>query len=217
MLRLIFTSRSYPFHLHIIRSLLHLTKHTETFIPLSPYLVPILSSILVPSSRPKSSTLRPLDLEVQIRAPQQYVKTRVYYEGIFEETSFLLAEWLASPAIQGSIAFPEIVVPIAVLLRKALKSARTGSANSSKDQGLVKVLLERIEDSGRWIEERRKGVSFMPGKLGAVEEWEHELRSNVDDSPLGKYVKVQRKTREKRRKLVEKVSAEYSLMVPKCV
>ncbi|KAG5650968.1 hypothetical protein H0H81_010357 [Sphagnurus paluster] len=206
-IKLISTSRSYPFHLHIIRSLLHLTKHTETYIPLSPYLVPILTATLAPSSRPKSSTLRPLDLEVQIRAPQQYVKTRVYYDGILEESAFLLAEWLASPAVQGSIAFPELVVPIVVLLRKALKSARTGSsgAGSGKDQALVKVLLERIEESSRWIEQRRKNVSFTPGKLGDVAQWEQELRSGkVADSPLGKYLKVQRKTREKRRKLVEK-------------
>ncbi|KAF8064186.1 Noc2-domain-containing protein [Lyophyllum atratum] len=204
-IKLISTSRSYPFHLHIIRSLLHLTKHTETFIPLSPYLVPIITSTLAPSGRPKASTLRPLDLEVQIRAPQQYVKTRVYYEGIMEETTYILAEWLASPVIQGSVAFPEIVVPIVVLLRKALKSARTGSGSGSgKDQGLVKVLLERIEESGRWIEQRRKNVSFTPGKLGEVEQWERELKGKVEDSPLGKYVKVQRKTREKRRQLVEK-------------
>ncbi|RDB19670.1 hypothetical protein Hypma_013319 [Hypsizygus marmoreus] len=206
-IKLISTSRSYPFHLHIIRSLLHLTKHSETFIPISPYLVPILTSTLTPSSRPKPSTLRPLDLEVQIRAPQQYVKTRVYSEGIIEETTYLLAEWLSGPAVQGSISFPEIVVPIVVLLRKSLKGARSGSgagAGSGKDQSLVKVLLERIEESARWVEQRRKAVSFAPGKLGDVEEWERTLRLKVEDSPLGKYVKVQRKTREKRRKLVEK-------------
>ncbi|GLB44619.1 putative noc2p family protein [Lyophyllum shimeji] len=200
--KLISTSRSYPFHLHIIRSLLHLTKHSDTFVPLSPYLLPILTSTLAPSGRPKPSTLRPLDLEVHIRAPQQYVKTRVYYEGILEEASYVLAEWLATPTVQGSIAFPEIVVPIVVMLRKALKNARGGSFG--KDQGLVKVLLERIEESAQWIEQRRKNVSFAPGKLGAVEEWESHLKNKVEESPLAKYVRIQKKAREKRRKLVEK-------------
>ncbi|KAG6907717.1 hypothetical protein DXG01_007630 [Tephrocybe rancida] len=205
-IKLISTSRSYPFHLHIVRSLLHLTKHTDTFIPLSPYLVPILTSTLAPTSRPKSSTLRPLDLEVQIRAPQQYVKTRVYYEGVLEESAYLLAEWLASPTVQGSIAFPEIVVPIVVLLRKSLKVARSGSSGSSsgKDQSLVKVLLERIEESAKWIEQRRKTVSFAPGQIGEVQTWENDLNGKAEDSPLGKYLKVQKKLRENRRKLVEK-------------
>lgn len=198
--------------MHIVRSLLHLTKHSETYVPLAPYLVPILTSTLTPSSRPKPSTLRPLDLEVQIRAPQQYMKTRVYSEGILEEAVYLLGEWLSSAAVQGSIAFPEIAVPIITVLRKCLKTARsrsTAGSGSGKDCDLVKVLLERIEDSGRWIEGKRKDLSFAPGKLGDVRQWETDLKSTIDDSPLGKYMKVLRKTREKRRKLVEKVCTPY--------
>lgn len=191
--------------------MLHLTRHTEIYVPISPYLLPILSSTLTPSTRPKPSTLRPLDLEVQIRAPQQYLKTRVYSEGLVEETVYLFAEWLASGAVHGTIAFPEIVVPIQVTLRKNIKSAKVGGSSSSgpssaKDIGLVKGLLERIEDSARWVEHRREGVPFAPGKVGAVKEWEDEMKSKLEETPLGKYVKVQRKTREKRRNLVDKVS-----------
>jgi nucleolar complex protein 2 len=206
--RLIPNSRSYPFHLHVIRSLLHLTRHTHTYVPISPYLLPILTSTLAPSARPKASTLRPLDLEVQIRAPQQYLKTRIYAEGLVEEAVYLLGVWLASPAVHGSIAFPETTVPVVIMLRKSIKAAKTGGASgasSAKDLGLVKGLLERIEESARWVEQKRKGVVLAPSRLGEVREWERGLVANVEDSPLGKYVKVQRKTRERRRKLVDKV------------
>ncbi|KAJ7147331.1 Noc2-domain-containing protein [Mycena filopes] len=207
-IKLIPNSRSYPFHLHVIRSLLHLTRHTHTYVPISPYLLPILTSTLAPSSRPKPSTLRPLDLEVQIRAPQQYLKTRIYSEGLVEEAVYLLAEWLASAPVHGSIAFPETVVPVVIMLRRSIKAAKTGgtsSAGSAKDVGLVKGLLERVEESARWVEQKRKGVVLSPSKLGDVREWERGLVASVDsDSPLGKYVKVQRKTRERRRKLVDK-------------
>ncbi|KAF8182875.1 Noc2p family-domain-containing protein [Pholiota molesta] len=185
-IKLVPNSRSHPFHLQIIRSLLNLTKHTQTYIPLSTHLVPIIVSCLVPSSRPKSSTLRPLDLDVQIRVPQQYLKTRVLSEGLTEETVYLLAEWLSSAPVHGSIAFPEIV---------------TGS---SKESGLVKVFLERVEESAKWMEQRRKAVQFAPSKIQSVQDWEGDLKAHLPESPLGKYMKVQRKTREKRRKLVEK-------------
>ncbi len=208
-IRLVPNSRSHPFHLQIIRSLLHLTKHTQTYVPISTHLVPILVVCLVPSGRPKSSTLRPLDFDVNIRIPQQYVKTRVLSEGLTEETMFLLAEWLASSPVHGSIAFPEIVVPITILLRKSIKNAKTGSA---KEGALVKVFVERVEESAKWMEQRRKGVQFAPGKLRAVHDWEDELKTKMEDSPLGKYVKVQRKTREKRRKLVEKVDIDSSFL-----
>ncbi|KAI1790576.1 Noc2-domain-containing protein [Ganoderma leucocontextum] len=204
--RLLPNGRSYPFHLHIVRSILHLTKHTRTYVPLAPYLLPILISTLSASSKPKASTLRPFDFDTHIRAPQQYVKTRVYNEGLAEESAFLLAEYLASPSVHGSIGFPEVTVPIVLLLRKAIKGAKHahGKGSKSKEAGLAKALVERVEESAKWAEQRRKGVLFAPGKLGEVERWEDDLGGKLDDTPLGRYVKVQRKAREKRRKLVEK-------------
>ncbi|KAI0651305.1 Noc2-domain-containing protein [Trametes meyenii] len=202
--RLIRNARSFPFHLHIVRSVLHLTRHTQTYVPLAPYLLPVLTSTLSASSKPKPSTLRPLDFETHIRAPQQYLKTRVYNEGLAEESAFLLAEYLASPPVQGSIGFPEIVVPIVLLLRKAIKGAKgaQGKLAKAKEAGIAKGLVDRVEESAHWVEQKRAGVPFAPGKLGDIERWEDDLK--VADSPLARYVKVQRKAREKRRKLVEK-------------
>ncbi|TBU30939.1 Noc2-domain-containing protein [Dichomitus squalens] len=204
--RLIRNARSFPFHLHVVRSILHLTRHTHTYVPLAPYLLPILTSTLSASSKPKASTLRPFDIETHIRAPQQYLKTRVYNEGLAEESAFLLAQYLASPPVHGSIGFPEVTIPIVLLLRKSIKGSKNalGKGSKSKEAGLAKTLVERVEESAKWIEQRRKGVLFAPGKLGEVERWEDDLRGKVDDTPLGWYVKVQRKAREKRRKLVEK-------------
>lgn len=134
----------------------------------------------------------------------------MYSEGVAEEATFLLLEWLASPPVHGTISFPEIIVPVVVLLRKSVKSAKTGT---SKEQSMVKALLERMDESARWVEERRKDVSFAPGKLGDVAEWERSLKSKLGDAPLSKYLKVQRKTREKRRKLVDKVFAFYGFFL----
>ncbi|KAJ2915338.1 hypothetical protein MD484_g5073, partial [Candolleomyces efflorescens] len=204
--KLVPNGRSYPFHLQILRSLLHLSRHTETYIPLSTCLVPILSSSLTPNGKLKSSTLKALDFETSIRVPQQYVKTRVYSEGLVEETCFLLAEWLASPGVHGSIGFPEVVVPITVLLRKSLKASSSSKLGLVKEQGFVKTLLERVDDSAKWVEQRRKNVNFAPGMLNEVAKWEAEMRGKAveEESPLGKYLKVLRKAREKKRKLLEK-------------
>ncbi|KAK7440016.1 Nucleolar Complex 2 protein [Stygiomarasmius scandens] len=202
-IRLISNSRSYPFHLHVVRSLLHLTRHTQVYIPIAPYLLPILTAPLTSSSRPKNSTLRPLDLEVQIRTPQQYLKTRVYIEGLIDEATYLLAEWLSTKSVHGSIAFPEVVVPILAVLRKTLKSAKSNSG-SFKDLSAIKTLLERVEESAKWVEQKRASVRLVPGEIDEVSVWEQDLKSKVDGSPLGKYVNVQRRTRERKRKMIEK-------------
>ncbi|KAI0752195.1 Noc2-domain-containing protein [Fomes fomentarius] len=204
--RLIHNARSFPFHLHIIRSLLHLTRHTHTYVPLAPYILPVLTATLSASSKPKASTLRPLDFDTHIRAPQQYLKTRVYNEGLAEEAAFLLAEHLASPPVHGSIGFPEMIVPVVLLLRKAIKGAKgtQGKGTKAKEAGFAKMLVERVEESAKWAEQNRKGVSFAPGRLAEVERWEEDAAAKTEDTPLGRYVRVQRKAREKRRKLVEK-------------
>ncbi|PCH43014.1 Noc2-domain-containing protein [Wolfiporia cocos MD-104 SS10] len=200
-IKLIRNSRSYPFHFHVVRSLLHLTRHTYTYVPLAPYILPIITSTLSATSKPKASTLRQFDFETNIRAPQQYLKTRVYNEGLAEEAIYLLAEYLASAPVQGSVAFPEIVVPIVMMLKKGVKTARS-TPWKAKEAGLAKGLTERVEESAKWVEQKRKGITFAPGRLTEVEAWESGVK--VDETPLGKYVRVQRKTREKRQKLVEK-------------
>ncbi|KAH8993178.1 Noc2-domain-containing protein [Lactarius akahatsu] len=188
--------RSYPLHLHLVRSLIHLARHSLTYIPLAPHLLPILTATL--ASKSKASTLRPLDFETTLRVPQQYLHTHVYTEGLAQETAYLTAEWLSVRVVHGSIAFPELVVPIVASLRRSLKAGHGGP----KVSAATKALVERIEESARWVSERRAGVTFAPGQTAAVDLWEADLQ--FDDAPLVKYVRVLRKTRERQRKLVEK-------------
>lgn len=201
--RLISNSRSYPFHFQIIRSLLHLIKHTGTYVPLAPYIVPVLAFALAPSKQ-KGSTLKPLDLDTHVRAPAVYVGTRAYHSALVEEASYLLAEWCSSGQVLGSIAFPEISVPITVSLRRALKKTKAAKGRpSGRDVELVRALVEKIEESATWVEKRRSGVQFGPSNVEQVKRWEQDV--NLGDSPLGRYLKVLSRAREKRKKLVEKV------------
>jgi nucleolar complex protein 2 len=134
------------------------------------------------------------------------LKTRIYSDGLIEEATYLLAEWLGSPAVMGSVAFPEIVVGVVVVLRRSLKAGnKTGV--TGKGLGVVKGLVERIEESSKWAERNRKGVAFGPGHKAEVEDWEKTMRGRGEESPLGRYLKVLGKAREKRRALVEKVGS----------
>jgi len=142
-------------------------------------------------------------METHIRAPAQYIKTRVYVAGLVEETIFILAEWLSSGTVHGSVAFPELVVPIVVALRRTIKNSK----ELGKEAGMVKSLVERVEESAKWIDRLRAGLNFGPGKMGEVEQWESNVK--IEESPLGKYLKVQRKTREKRKRMIDKVRISH--------
>jgi len=123
-----------------------------------------------------------------------------------EEASFVLTEWLVSAPVCGSVAFPEMVIPITVALRKIIKGSK------SRDVAGVKVLVERIEDNAKWISQKRsRGLSLNPSNIDAVAQWEEkELKNKIEsESPLGKYTRVTRRAREKRRQLVDKVSRPF--------
>ena len=103
----------------------------------------------------------------------------MYSEGLIEDASYLLSEWLSLSAVHGSIGFPEITVPITVVLRKAMKRAKS-AGSSGKDVGHIKTLLERVEESSRWVEQKRKGVHLAPGKIDAIGEWEKDLKMHLE-------------------------------------
>jgi nucleolar complex protein 2 len=123
---------------------------------------------------------------------------------------FLLAEWLTSGVVHGSVAFPEMSIQVTVSLRKALKSSSRGDPSMVKEAGLVRGLVDRIEDSAQWMEQKRSTVTFSPGNDSQVEDWERTMKGKIDESPMGKYFKVLQKMREKRRKLVDKVCVHES-------
>ncbi|KAG9043322.1 Nucleolar Complex 2 protein [Tulasnella sp. UAMH 9824] len=191
--------RHYPLHLHLIRSLLHLVRHTKTYIPLAPYILPILTAPLSPSTKflPSKEKLKPLDLSVSIHVPAGYMKTRILAESIVDEASFLLAEW--SESLQGSIAFPELMLPVTVTLKRCVRRSKGG-----KNAMHVKTLVERIEEGSRWVESKRANVRFAPSDGRDVEAWEGGI--DVKDSPVAKWVKVQRKARAVREEMKRKAA-----------
>ncbi|KAF8604341.1 Noc2-domain-containing protein [Ceratobasidium sp. AG-I] len=190
---LIPSTRYHPLHLHILRSLHHLSSHTNTYVPIPAHILPILTAHLSPitgKATGSSGILRPLDLASSIRAPAQYMKTHVLAESVVTEAVLLMAETV--PA--RSVAFPEVVVPITGTLRRALK--RSGKVVSG-----IKALVEHLEENAKWTSDRRAGLQFAPARWGEVGEWERGVKE--EETPIGKWAGVLRKQREARRKLVD--------------
>jgi nucleolar complex protein 2 len=162
----------------------------------------MISYALSPNSSGKASTLRPIPFDTTIRAPAPYLRTRIYAESLAEEAAYILTEWLATPQIQGSIAFPEISVPLTMTLKKVVKNSKGGKATSE-----VKTLVERLEEGTKWVEEQRRDVNFAPRDTHKVKDWEEGLRKKGENgSPLGRALRVMRKARERRERLLHKVS-----------
>lgn len=227
-IRLLPTSAYFPLRFHLIRSLLRISNNTNTYIPLAAHLYEVLSSADL-RKPPKASTLKPLDFETTIHAAKGYLKTRVYQDGVGEQTVELLGEFFNIWA--RNIAFPELALAVVVMLKRWLKdvapfnpaagqkqsnnrqdkikrrqnkaavNAGASGNRNSKLNSSVHLLIQKIDANSRWIEERRAKVDFAPNNREGVEGFLKGVEWNK--TPLGAFVEGQRKTREERRRVLE--------------
>ncbi|OCT49732.1 Nucleolar complex protein 2 [Cladophialophora carrionii] len=198
-MRLIPTSTYFPLRFQLMRSLLRISQATETYIPLSAALLEVLNSAEMKKPA-KAATLRPLDFASNIRAPTSYLKTKIYQDGVGEQVVELLSEFFV--LWTKSIAYPELQLPVTVLLKRWIKAASksTGNRNSKLTQA-VALLVQKSETNAKWIEERRNKINFSPKDRTEVEAFLKEVQ--WQDTPLGAFVVSQRKLRDERRKVLE--------------
>jgi nucleolar complex protein 2 len=199
-MRLIPTSTYFPLRFHLMRSLLRLSRATGTYIPLASALLEVLNSAEMKKPS-KPSTLKSLDFALNYKAQKSYLRTRVYQDGVGEQVAELFSEFFV--LWSTSIAFPELALPVIVMMKRWLKEVgnkSSGNKNSKVNSGFV-LVLQKLEANSRWIGERRTKVDFAPNDRAGVEgflkgfEWEK--------TPLGAFVVGQRKQREEKAKMLE--------------
>lgn len=134
-------------------------------------------------------------MEFYLKCPTSYLKTRVYADGLADELVHLVTEYYG--ALATSIAFPELVLPAVVALKR--HSKKTGQAKLGSQ---IKVLVEKLESNARWIEERREKIEFAPSKRDKVDRFLQG--EELDKTPLGGYLRLQRKLRDAKRATLEK-------------
>lgn len=213
-LRLIPTPTYFPLRFHLTRSLLRISLFTKTYIPLAPSLFEVLTSTEL-SKPPKPSTLKPLDFDTTLRAPSSYLRTRVYQDGLGIQISELLVEFFS--CWSKHITFPELVIPSTVVLKRWLKSANGSSSTSippastkkplekgnknSKLNSSIALLVTKLDLNARWVEEKRKKITFAPGNREEVDSFLKDVK--IEDTPLGAFAVTMRRQREERAKVLD--------------
>lgn len=206
-LRLIPTATYFPLRFQLVRALLRISLSTGTFIPLAPALCEVLSSAEMRKA-PKASTQKPLDFSTNIRAAKSYLRTRVYQDGVGEQVSELLSEFFVLWA--KNIAFPELALPVIIQLKRWLKDVQSrvsGEGNKNqKVNGMVNLLVQKLDANTRCIEERRAKVDFAPNNRKGVESFLKDV--SWEKTPLGAFVVGQRKVREEKARVAEEARKE---------
>ncbi|EGZ78316.1 Noc2-domain-containing protein [Neurospora tetrasperma FGSC 2509] len=204
-MRLIPTALYFPLRFQLIRSLLRLSRATDTYIPLASALLEVLNSAEM-KKPPKSSTLKPLDFATAYKAPKSYLRTRVYQDGLGEQVVELLSEYFV--LWSRNIAFPEFSLPVVVALKRWLKDSRKKSTgnNNGKIGTQLALLVQKIESNAKFIEDKRNRVDFAPNDRTQVEAFLRDFE--WEKTPLGAFVVSQRKLRAEKRKMMEEARKE---------
>jgi nucleolar complex protein 2 len=193
VIRLAPSSQFFPLRFHLIRSLLRLSQATNTYIPLAPIIFEPLESADM-KRKPTPSTLRPMNFDTQIRTKQEYLKTKVYQDQVGEQVVELLQEFYAINS--SSIAFPELAIPAVVQIKRYLKKTK-----NAKLARALQSIVERLQANATFIEGKRDGVVFTPRDTTALLKFSDGIE--VDKTPLGAYVKIQRTMRQDAKRLIQ--------------
>ncbi|KAK1595868.1 Noc2p family protein [Colletotrichum navitas] len=204
-MRLIPSPTFFPLRFHLIRSILRLSRATNTYIPLASALIEVLESADM-RRFPKASSIKPLDFKVAYKAPKSYLRTRVYQDGVGEQVVELLSEYFTIWA--KNIAFPEFTLPVLIQLKRWVKQARktsTGNKNNKVISQIV-LLVQKLEANAKFIEEKRAKVEFAPKDRAQVDAFLRDF--DWEKTPLGAFVVVQRKIRDQKAKALEDARKE---------
>ena len=197
-MRLIPNAQYFPLRFQLIRSLLRISRTTNTYIPLAPALYEVLTSAEM-RKPPKPSTLKAIDFDISIKASKSFLRTRVYQDGVGEEVVALLSDFFA--LWTKSIAFPELALPVIFMLKRWLKqmSGKDGNKNG-KVNSAISLLVQKLEANSRWIEDQRATIDFAPNDRAGVEGFLRD--AEWEKTPLGAFVASQRKLRDEKAKLL---------------
>ncbi|KAI8050474.1 Noc2p family-domain-containing protein [Syncephalis plumigaleata] len=182
--RLIPTAQYFPLRLHCVDMLTQLGLIFE-----------MLESTEM-RRKPNPSTLKPLDLSVLIKAPKEYLHTRVYQEVLMERACEYLFDYYEGHAL--SIAFPELAIPATVQLRRMNK--RIQSVKLIKQS---QSLVEKLEQQSRYIEDKRSSIDYSPSQISKA----HTFLAGtpIHSTPLGAHVASMRKIKEQRQQILQAV------------
>ena len=198
VIKLVPTAQFFPLRFHLIKALNRLASKTNTYIPIAPLIFEVFEASDM-KKRPNPSTAKPMEFDHAIRAKPEYLKGKVYQDQVGEIAIELLLDFYAINST--SIAFPELALPATIYMKrytKKTKNAKLGRAMSA--------VIERLTANSKYIEQLREKVSFDPKNIRALETFGSDLE--IDKTPLGGYVKTQRKMMEEQRRLIREANEQ---------
>lgn len=171
--RLVPTPKYYPLRFHCAKILREVSASTATFIPILPIYLEVLNNFNF-GKKSRKASMKPLDFSCILKLAKSQLEESGMKEATMEEVYSGLLSYLADNS--NRIGFPELVTPMQFQLKDFLKRCKAASFSKK-----VKQVLEKTVANAKFIETRRKNVSFSVGDKTAIQAWEAQVQSCYRD------------------------------------
>ncbi|XP_028170181.1 nucleolar complex protein 2 homolog [Ostrinia furnacalis] len=168
-IKLVPTHQYYPLRFHCVDILINLSKESNTFIPILPFLVEVLTAYDF-NKKHKKASMKPLDFSCILRLAKSQLTENGFKDSVIERLYALLLEYTANES--HSIAFPDIMLLAIVQIKQFLKTCSVSNYTKKMRQ-----LLEKIEENSKFIEKERSKVTFSLNDNKMITAWESSIRT----------------------------------------
>lgn len=163
------TAQYYPLRFHCVQMLINISKETNTFIPILPFLLEILQSYDF-NKKHKAVSMKPIPLICILRMSKSQLQENGFKDSIMDTIYQLILENAAKDS--HIVCFPDLYVPCIIQLKEFLKKCHV--ANYCKK---IKQLLEKIEENRKYIETERAKEIFDLKNMSEIENWENRIKT----------------------------------------
>ena len=193
------TTKYFPLRFQIVRflhTLISAYQPGELFVPLAPYLASVLSAPEL-AKPPSKSTAANFDLQYALHAPDSVISTRSFQTACVDEALELLLEHFS--LLSTAVAFPELIVPTKLALKKVKKTHRMTKVKTGITQ-----LLGKLDLNAQWIVSKRAKIEYSPKDMAPGSDISFTAllqANNSGQSPLQRYSPTnQNQSAEKKKK-----------------
>eukprot|EP00092_Neocalanus_flemingeri_P027505 GFUD01029838.1.p1 GENE.GFUD01029838.1~~GFUD01029838.1.p1 ORF type:complete len:798 (-),score=306.47 GFUD01029838.1:498-2891(-) len=181
--KLVPTPKYYPLRFHCAKILREVSSNTGTFIPVLPFYLEVLNSYNF-GKKSKKVSMKPIDFSCILKLSASQLLENGFKDATVEEIYGGILSYLADNS--NKIGFPELVTPLIFQLKDFLKKCKV--SNYTKK---IKTILDKTVANQKFIETRRKPVTFGVGDAQKIQVWETQVAR--DGTPLLAFYKSWKK------------------------
>lgn len=167
-IKLIPTPQYYPLRFHCLQILTDISKETETFIPVLPFLLEILNSYDF-NKKHKAVSMKPVPFICVLRMSKSQLQENGFKDNVIDSIYKLILENAAKDS--HTVYFPDLYIPCIIQLKAFLK--RCHIANYCRK---MKQLLDKIEENKTFIETERSKTVMDLRNMSEIKNWENKIK-----------------------------------------